>query len=144
MKTEALLSSIEKRERRRIVSKARTISPPSPRVLLLHGAVAGPCLTSIFLFVPFLGQTIAVLTVLLMVRLFWVSRSLRSVGWWCIGAAFTLAAVGAGISFAQTTVEFWLYILFGGSMAGAVGTFIGAGALLSDQLERARIACEGD
>jgi hypothetical protein len=142
MDTKVLLSSIEKRERRRIVKKAGTISPPSFRSLLIHGAIAGPCLTSVFLFVPFLGPTIAVLTTLLMLRLFWVSRSLRSVVWWTVGAACTLAVVGTGVSFAQTTVEFWLYILFGISMAGAVGALIGAGALLSEQLERARVACE--
>jgi hypothetical protein len=144
MDTRVLLSSIEKRERRRIVKKAGTISPPSCRSILLHGAIAGPCLTSVFLFVPFLGQTIAVLTTFLMLRLFWVSRSLKSVVWWTVGAASTLSIVGTGVSFAQTTVEFWLYILFGMSMAGAVGALIGAGALLSEQLERARMACEAE
>jgi hypothetical protein len=60
------------------------------------------------------------------------------------GAAITLTILGGVLSLERTSVEFWLYILFGMSMAGALGSLIFAGTLLSDQLERARIACEGD
>ncbi len=139
-----LLSSIERRERRRVFARAAHVAPPAPRILLLHGAVSGPCLTSIFFFVPLLGPILTLTTVGVMVRLFWLCRSFTASLFWMGGAAITLTILGGVLSLERTSVEFWLYILFGMSMAGALGSLIFAGTLLSDQLERARIACEGD
>jgi hypothetical protein len=139
-----LLSSIERRERRRVFSRAAHIAPPKPRTLVFHGAVAGPCLMSIFFFVPLLGPIVALMTIGIMIRLFWVCRSIVSPLFWFGGAAITLTILGGVLSLERTSIEFWLYILFGISMAGALGALVSAGTLLSDQLERARLACEGD
>lgn len=144
MDSAPLLSSIERAEKGLILKKARRISPPSAKALVLHGALAGPCLTSVFLFVPFMGQCLALLTIALMLRLFWVCRSLRPPLWWTFGALSTLSLVGSTLSWNRTGFEFWLYLLFGISMAGALGSLLGAGGLLSDQLERARKACEAE
>ena len=144
MQTASILSSIERSEKSLILKKARRISPPSAQALLLHGALAGPCLTSVFLFVPFLGQCLTLLTVALMLRLFWVCRSLRPPLWWLLGATVALSTIGSMLSWSRTGVEFWLYVLLGVSMAGALGALLGAGALLSDHFERARNACEAD
>jgi hypothetical protein len=138
----SILNSIEQRERRRILEMASRIAPPSSRTLLIHGAVSGPCLTSVFLFVPFLGQTLAILTLGLMIRLFWVCRSARLPVVWVAGCGVTLAIVGSCISVARTSVEFWLYILFGLSMGGALGSLISAGAILSAHFDKAREALE--
>lgn len=144
MEPTPLLSSIERSERNRILKKARLISPPSAKALVLHGALAGPCLMSVFFFVPFLGQCLALLTVALMVRLFWVCRSVMPPLWWSLGALVTLFLVGSALSWNRTGFEFWLYVLFGVSMAGALGSLLGAGGFLSDQFERARQACEAE